>query len=295
MAEWVEERDEDGNVLKTKKYDGKYYVSHFIGNVKDHLDAIDDMAVREDDTFVISYPKSGTHWMFTLAKMLRTGDTSYHGSPTFLDFNEMEKLNNMPSPRIFATHMIFDRLPRQAREGKGKILVIFRNPKDVVASLHEFIKKLDHSDVIASWPGLLKFYMEGKMTYGSWFDHIQAWDKTKKEYKGDNIMYLIYEDMKKDLRSHVGEIAPFLGANTETDFLDKVTDKCTFRNMVSEATKTFTPDDQWKEVTSTKTLPIYRKGEIGDWKNHFTVAQNEYFNKVYEEKMANNSFHFRFE
>ncbi|OWF44659.1 Sulfotransferase 1C2A [Mizuhopecten yessoensis] len=191
MAESVEVRDEDGNLLQTKKYDGKYYVSHFIGNVKDHLAAIDDMAVRDDDTFIMSYPKS--------------------------------------------------------------------------------------------------------VTYGSWFDHIQAWDKTKKEYKGDNIMYLIYEDMKKDLRSHVGEIAPFLGANTETDFLDKVTDKCTFRNMVSEATKTFTPDDQWKEVTSTKTLPIYRKGEIGDWKNHFTVAQNEYFNKVYEEKMANNSFHFRFE
>ncbi|XP_069104802.1 amine sulfotransferase-like [Argopecten irradians] len=294
MAEMVEERDEAGNMLQTKKYNGEYFVSHFIGNVKDHLAAIEEMEVRDDDTFVMSYPKSGTHWTFTLSSMLRTGETTYHGSPTFLDFNEMEMLKNMPSPRIFATHMTFDRLPKQAREGKGKILAVFRNPKDVVVSLHTFIKKLDHSDIIASWDGLIKFFLTGKMVYGSWFDHIKAWEKTKKEYKGDNIMYLIYEEMKQDLRSHVEKMASFLGADTGKEFLDQVTEKCTFGNMAAEATKTFKPSDQWKEVTSTKTLPIYRKGQIGDWLNHFTVAQNEYFDKVYEEKMKDSSFTFQF-
>ncbi|XP_060074095.1 amine sulfotransferase-like [Ylistrum balloti] len=295
MAEWVKETDEEGNILQTKKYDGKYYVSHFIGNIKDHLSAIEEMEVRDDDTFLLSYPKSGTHWVFTIASMLRTRDTAYHGSPMFMDFNEMETLNNMPSPRILATHMTFDRLPRQAREGKGKILVALRNPKDVAVSLHTFVKKLDHSDVIATWDGLLKFYVEGKMVYGSWFENIHAWDKTKKEHKGDNLMFLIYEEMKKDLHSHVQKMAAFLEVNTEKEFVDLVTHKCTFKNMVAEATNSFKPSDQWKTATTSKTLPIYRKGEIGDWKNHFTVAQNEYFDKIYEDKMKNSSFHFMFE
>ncbi|XP_033728764.1 sulfotransferase 1A1-like [Pecten maximus] len=298
MAEPVEFRSEDGSLMKLLKYDDRYYVTHFVGNVKDHLAAIDAMDVREDDTFIMAYPKSGTHWAFTLAFMLRTGETAYRGSPTFLDYTDMETIDKLPSPRVFATHIAFELMPKQVKEGKGKVVAIFRNPKDVISSLYAFLKKVDHKDFFRchnTWEGLLEFYIEGKIYYGSWFEYMKNWDKVRREHKGNNVMYFIYEDLIQDLRSQVQRLALFLGVSFETEFLDTVTKRCTFRNMATEATKTFTPSEQWKEFTKDKTLPIYRKGEVGDWKNNFTVAQNEHFDRVYNEKMKNSSFDFRFE
>ncbi|XP_060084320.1 sulfotransferase 1A1-like [Ylistrum balloti] len=299
MAEVVDVRDDKGNFIKMKKYDGRYYVTNFIGNVKDHLAAIDAMSVRDDDTFILTYPKSGTHWVYTIVSMLRTKEIIYRGSPMFLDYSDVETLDKLPSPRVFATHMTFDFLPKQVKEGKGKVVAIFRNPKDVFTSLQIFSMKWDtaymETIIKITWESLYELFMDGRIFYGSWFDYMQSWDKVRREHKGNNIQYLIYEDMKQDLMLHVRKLDSFLGTSSDTEFLETVTDKCTFRNMAEKATKNFTPSEQWKKHTNNKTLPIYRKGEIGDWKNYFTVAQNEHFDKVYMERMKNSTFTFRFE
>ncbi|OWF41437.1 amine sulfotransferase-like [Mizuhopecten yessoensis] len=297
MCEWVEEKDSDGNCLKTKKYKGKYYASIIPGNVKDQLERLENMEVRDDDTFVLSYPKSGTHWVFTIASMLRTGKSSYSGSPHFLDYNEIDLLDNLPSPRLLASHLTFDQLPRQVREGKGKVLLITRNPKDVAVSYHIFMTKLNAPDYKGSWEGFLRFYSEGRMLYGSWFDAFFDWENTKATYKGDNILYLIYEDMKQDLLANVTKIAAFLCETYDKSFLEEVTDRSTFKTMVKTVMEEIKPSDQdyIHQMSDDKKLPIYRKGEVGDWKNHFTVAQNEIFDKIYQEKMKNTNCTFRFE
>ncbi|XP_060069970.1 sulfotransferase 2A1-like [Ylistrum balloti] len=297
MCEWVEESDSDGNCLKTKKYNGKYYASIVPGNVSDHLERLQTMEVRDDDTFVLSYPKSGTHWVFTIASMLRTGQSKYMGSPYFLDYNEVDYLDKLPSPRVFGSHLTFDELPRQVREGKGKVLMITRNPKDVAVSYHLFMTKLNAPDYKGSWEGFLKFYTEGRMLYGSWFEAFFDWENTKAKYKGDNVLYLMYEDMKQNLLVNVIKMAAFLGETRDNLFLEEVTERCTFQTMFKTVMSEIKPSDQdyIHQMSDNKKLPIYRKGEVGDWKNHFTVAQNEFFDRIYEEKMKDTKCTFRFE
>lgn len=36
-------------------------------------------------------------------------------------------------------------------------------------------------------------------------------------------------------------------------------------------------------------------GEIGDWKNHFTVAMNENFDAIFREEMKNSNIQVQFE
>lgn len=38
-----------------------------------------------------------------------------------------------------------------------------------------------------------------------------------------------------------------------------------------------------------------RKGITGDWKNYFTVAQNEKFNAIYKKEMSETTLQFRME
>jgi hypothetical protein len=38
---------------------------------------------------------------------------------------------------------------------------------------------------------------------------------------------------------------------------------------------------------------VHISGIIGDWKNHFTVAQNEQFEEIAEKKMGNSIFNYK--
>ena len=46
--------------------------------------------------------------------------------------------------------------------------------------------------------------------------------------------------------------------------------------------------------TSKLSFALVLSGEVGDWKNHFTVAENEQFDKLLEEQFKDSAIKFKY-
>jgi hypothetical protein len=64
---------------------------------------------------------------------------------SFLDIVQTkDSMKNIDSPRLLLTHLPYRYLPRQLRNGTGKIIYLTRNPKDVYVSYFNFQKGKEH-------------------------------------------------------------------------------------------------------------------------------------------------------
>ncbi|KAG8439150.1 hypothetical protein GDO86_005387 [Hymenochirus boettgeri] len=123
--------------------------------------------------------------------------------------------------------------------------------------------------------------------YGCWFDHVKGWMQMAGK---ENFFYITYEELQQDLRGSVVRICKFLGKELNDEEIDSVVKHASFNVMKENKMSNFTliPENFLDKSKGA----LMRKGISGDWKNHFTVAQSEYFDKVYQEKMKDLSVKF---
>ncbi|KAE8602622.1 hypothetical protein XENTR_v10014056 [Xenopus tropicalis] len=168
----------------------------------------------------------------------------------------------------------------QEISGTREIIYIARNPKDVAVSYYHFYKAIKKVKQKKDWETFLDDYLSGKVLSSSWFDHVKGWYTHQEDF---NILFLTYEEMKKDLRSSVRQICRFVEKELDEREVDTIVEKATFQNMKQDPLANYTtvPED----TLDVKIATHLRKGTVGDWKNLMTVAQNEKFDKIYSEKM----------
>ncbi|XP_046353832.1 sulfotransferase 1A1-like [Haliotis rufescens] len=233
--------------------------------------------VRSDDVLVCAYPKSGTNWVWEKTRLLLAGklDCDDVSKMTrMLEFRDEGDYKDLPSPRILNSHQLFRQLPVDVSINKPKIIYLIRNPKDLAVSYYNFAISMPHFKYNGQWTNYLKSLMEGKFDYGSWFDYVKDWEEVKKTTDVP-ILTIYYENLKQDTFRETKRLCEFLGVERSEAFVTQVCNQCEFDSLKKlKATSKVTRDS------------VYRKGQIGDWKNWFTVAQNEWFDMLYAEKMG---------
>ncbi|XP_071953838.1 sulfotransferase 1B1-like [Antedon mediterranea] len=299
------------NECVTHKKDGILYSKWMLSNV---LDDLRTYQVRDDDVWFVSYPKSGSTWIQQMLRLISVkGDRKqitehvlssikYIEMNAALHYSHFEKfttpfrhhqLQDAPSPRIIKTHLPDKHLPQQLFENRAKVIYISRNPKDVAVSYFHFHNYNVVLPRYTQWNQFYQDFVRNEVIYGSWFDHNLFWWKRRHL---PNILFFKYEDVKMDPRSTVIQMADFLGHNLSDEAIDEVVKHSSFSSMKDDAQSniigTWLPLFDHKIYSKTSFI---RKGEVGDWKNYFTVTQNEEYDRVYHERMQGTGLKLCFE
>ncbi|GBM09367.1 Sulfotransferase family cytosolic 1B member 1 [Araneus ventricosus] len=271
----------------------------------DVLEGLDDMEIREDDVFVITYPKSGTTWTEEIVSLIyKGGDVRkvekelliyrVHHLEVGRPFGHQRFLRKLKSPRLMATHLPLPLIPKQLKQPKCKIIYVMRNPKDTAVSYYHHHKMSTFlGNTTDTWDKFFEHFRAGHLVYGSWFDHVLPyWEFCKQN--PNNVFFMTYEELKMDLRGMVLRLCDFLERPLSPEAVDAIVRHCTFESMKTNkmVNREVLPITDLFDMTKSKFM---RKGIIGDWKNYFTEEQTEAFNRLCESRMSQSDLQLVFE
>ena len=221
-----------------------------------------NLAVFPDDTFLVSYPKSGNTWArFLIANLVRPNEKiDFSNVNRFIPGPEVtpnRDLLRLPRPRIIKSHQYFD--PRYPR-----VIYIVRDPRDVVISQYHFQRKrkllADHFPLSE----FVRLFLAGETCfYGSWGEHVASWLATR--HNQPTFLLLRYEDMILDTAHELSKVASFLGLAATPELIIEAADRSSADRM-RELEKS-----QAQLFTSTKDtrqdIPFVRAAKPGGWRS----------------------------
>ncbi|XP_068616394.1 sulfotransferase family 2, cytosolic sulfotransferase 3 [Brachionichthys hirsutus] len=248
---------------------------------------------KDEDVVAVTYPKSGTVWMQEILPLVLNGGdlTPIQTIPNWdrVPWLEEKRLalvvDNLASPRALVSHFPYHLMPPSFHASKAKVIYVMRNPKDVLVSSYYFHQMASFLHDPGSFDEFMASFLEGKVLFGKWTDHVKSWKNTE---LGDRIMYITYEDMVQDLPAALRRMSDFLGRNLSEEVIQKIAEHCSFKAMQDNNMSNFKLVP--KELLDSDKSPFLRKGIVGDWKNHFTSEQLPTFTSVLRKEMEKETF-----
>lgn len=253
-----------------------------------------EFVAQDGDVFIVTYPRSGTTWTEQMVHLLLNrgvqGEQRITDAVPWLETlphrpNGMSDfLKTMQGRRAFTSHLPQPLMPHLA-SSTARIVYVARNPKDVAVST--FFHDQSKSGYEGTWQEHFQLFMHGEVNFGSYFDHVLPWYSAASENK--NIVFLKYEDLKHDHRGSVAKLASFLDIGADAKLIDTVVDSSSFRAMTGNQNTNF----DWVPQKEGKPKH-FRRGDIGDWRNHFSPEQSQQMDDLFMAKMQGTGLQFDF-
>lgn len=266
-------------------------------------------AARGDDTFLLSYPKCGTHWTQQIAYLIAhkgvppTDVLRLHMHSPSLEKFGAGTITSLPNRGLIRTHLPYDLVPKHP---EAKYLYVCRNPKDVCVSFFYHTKGLDGYDFAdGKFEDFFEVFLEGDTDFGDYFRHVLPWYARRREL---NVLFLNYEDMKADPRKQILKIAKFIDRERyeilrrNKTMLDDVVNRSSSEYMKNHASKdasvksqaSYLEDDVPESMRVVFEQPgairpmsgVVRTGRTGGWREHFTPEMNDRMEKKIVEEMS---------
>lgn len=241
-----------------------YGVKKLIKNVLGLDIAGHDLAVRSEDTFIVSYPRSGNTWTrFLVANLLRPQEPVTLANIERLipdaEAQSNRYMRRAPSPRIIKSHSYYD--PRYPR-----VIYIVRDPRDVALSYYDFSRKYRHFEDSYPLDRYIGDFVKGRLIsaagWGTWGENVASWVFARGARPG--FLLVRYEDMKERPEQELTRIAEFLGIDASPELLQTTLDRSSPDRMRAMEKA------HGKDWVSTKNkrddIPFIRSAAAGRWK-----------------------------
>jgi len=222
------------------------------------------LAVRPDDTFVVSYPRSGNTWTrFLIANLLHPqAPATFLNIGRFVPDAEVQSshyMRRIPSPRVIKSHTYFD--PRYPR-----VIYIVLDPRDVAPSEYDLLRK--YRRIEDSYP-LARFiddFVSGAGSlasagWGTWGENVASWAFARGARQG--FLLLRYEDVKACPKQELARVAEFLKIDASPERLQGVLDRSSADSMREMEKK-----QDWgstKNKNKRSDIPFVRTASVGGW------------------------------
>uniref|UniRef100_A0A8C9WBJ9 Sulfotransferase n=1 Tax=Scleropages formosus TaxID=113540 RepID=A0A8C9WBJ9_SCLFO len=268
---------------RTFKFEGVTMTHYFT----DNWEKVKNFKAKPDDVVIATYPKADYTEINQELPLSHYLSLCLCPTVSLPGTDQIESL--LTSPRLIKTHLPVQLVPQSFWEQNCRMIYVARNPKDIMVSYYHF----DRMNKIQPDPGAWEEYIDkfntGQLVFGSWYDHVQGWWEKSRSYS--RICYVFFEDMREDPAREISRLCSFLGLSPNETQKKEVLRKTGFEEMKKSMADALSNNDEFDESVS----PFMRKGIVGDWKNHFTVAQNEAFNEEYRKKMKESDLKFKME
>lgn len=248
----------------------RYYAEHLANKIY-------NFKLREDDVWVVTFPKAGTTMTQELVWSLVHGlenekiCTNIRERSPFLEivvptdqtwtevFNPtIDLADNLTGRRIIKSHLPLEFLPPGLLE-KCKVVYVTRNVKDTIVSYYHFNRLLEFHGFKGTFSQFLQHFQDGILPYGSYWYHLRTAYEARNH---PNLKFLWFEEMKKDKKKVIRELGKFLNVPLTEGKLEGLEEHVKFENMKKRTA-----------ANPTDKEGFFRKGIIGDWKSLFSCEQ----------------------
>ncbi|EFA03546.1 luciferin sulfotransferase [Tribolium castaneum] len=256
--------------------------------------------VFDTDVWICGFPKTGTTWISEIAWLI-ANDLDYEGakaddyrrtrmlefsmlfSETFLggepyELDSVGFSKDQKHPRSIKSHLPFPLLPEQILNGtkKPRIICTARNPMDTCVSYYH--QCANYEGFTGTFEEFCKLFLFDKINYGPYWKHVLSfWEHRSKS----NILFLTYEEMKKDLPGVLQKVAKLLGKTLSKEDSVRLQQHVSFDSMKKNPAVNKESINNFLVSSGTEVkAPFIRAGKVGGYKNSMSpelIAQFRYW------------------
>lgn len=235
----------------------------------------------DNQYFLASFPKSGNTWVRFILSYLTDSSKEIpikrlgEFIPDFHVLNQLKLIEDSKNNfrefdfQFIKTHESFSKFYKNKN-----IILVVRDGRDVITSYYHYInsrtkKQTSIENIIRN---------ENIHRFGSWTEHFNSW----KDHITNSSALLKYEDLLEDPFKHISKLLKYIDWEKKDHEIINSIEKSSFKSLQKNEEKN---GITFSNKINDNSVPFFRSGKSGNWKNHFSDKDHDIFWKLHGETM----------